>query len=159
MWQVRDRLKMLRIPYADLDLLFALLDTESAGSVNTDMFFRGCAKLRGPAMACDLHQLSIDLKHNLESCDQNYERIRRVNETLAVVLDNVDDMDINVMRSDIDFKDPVLAARQERPKGLKSEVVRGKWVMGPTEQSIWLDLEQKDKERDLAKKLNATWLG
>ena len=128
--EVRDRLKMLRMPFSvrglvsvalvltadgerdfepdhgpveDLDLLFTLLDTESKGTarnrlkpcqfglwescledpkVNTDMFFRGCAKLRtdsgpgtrhcdfdewsrGPAMACDLHQLSIDLKHNL----------------------------------------------------------------------------------------------
>ena len=27
---------MLRIPYADLDLLFALLDTDCTGSVNTD---------------------------------------------------------------------------------------------------------------------------
>ena len=81
---------------------------------------------RGPAMACDLHQLSIDLKHNLaafanfegrttvehknmnegtrtrcttlflkfgsqERCDHNSERIRQVNETLAIVLDHVDD--------------------------------------------------------------------
>lgn len=147
--QVRDRLKMLRIPFADLDLLFTLLDTDCTGNVNTDMFFRGCAKLRGPAMACDLHQLSIDLKQNLERCDHNSERIRQVNETLAIVLDHVDDMDISIMKSDVDFKDPVLAARQVRPKTSKSDVIRGRWLMpmAPNEQSMWMDLDRQAKER------------
>jgi len=154
--QVRDRLKMLRIPFADLDLLFTLLDTDCTGNVNTDMFFRGCAKLRGPAMACDLHQLSIDLKQNLERCDHNSERIRQVNETLAIVLDHVDDMDISIMKSDVDFKDPVLAARQVRPKTSKSDVIRGRWLMpmAPNEQSMWMDLDRQAKERELASKLN-----
>lgn len=154
--QVRDRLKMLRIPFADLDLLFTLLDTDCTGNVNTDMFFRGCAKLRGPAMACDLHQLSIDLKQNLERCDHNSERIRQVNETLAIVLDQVDDMDISIMKSDVDFKDPVLAARQVRPKTSKSDVIRGRWLMpmAPNEQSMWMDLDRQAKERELASKLN-----
>lgn len=154
--QVRDRLKMLRIPYADLDLLFALLDTDCTGSVNTDMFFRGCAKLRGPAMACDLHQLSIDLKANLERCDHNSERIRQVNETLAIVLDHVDDMDISIMKSDVDFKDPVLAARQVRPKTSKSDVIRGRWLMpmATNEQSMWMDLDRQAKDKELAVKLN-----
>lgn len=154
--QVRDRLKMLRIPFADLDLLFTLLDTDCTGNVNTDMFFRGCAKLRGPAMACDLHQLSIDLKQNLERCNHNSERIRQVNETLAIVLDHVDDMDISIMKSDVDFKDPVLAARQVRPKTSKSDVIRGRWLMpmAPNEQSMWMDLDRQAKERELASKLN-----
>ena len=154
--QVRDRLKMLRIPFADLDLLFTLLDTDCTGNVNTDMFFRGCAKLRGAAMACDLHQLSIDLKQNLERCDHNSERIRQVNETLAIVLDHVDDMDISIMKSDVDFKDPVLAARQVRPKTSKSDVIRGRWLMpmAPNEQSMWMDLDRQAKERELASKLN-----
>lgn len=154
--QVRDRLKMLRIPFADLDLLFTLLDTDCTGNVNTDMFFRGCAKLRGPAMACDLHQLSIDLKQDLERCDHNSERIRQVNETLAIVLDHVDDMDISIMKSDVDFKDPVLAARQVRPKTSKSDVIRGRWLMpmAPNEQSMWMDLDRQAKERELASKLN-----
>lgn len=154
--QVRDRLKMLRIPFADLDLLFTLLDTDCTGNVNTDMFFRGCAKLRGPAMACDLHQLSIDLKQNLERCDHNSERIRQVNETLAIILDHVDDMDISIMKSDVDFKDPVLAARQVRPKTSKSDVIRGRWLMpmAPNEQSMWMDLDRQAKERELASKLN-----
>lgn len=154
--QVRDRLKMFRIPFADLDLLFTLLDTDCTGNVNTDMFFRGCAKLRGPAMACDLHQLSIDLKQNLERCDHNSERIRQVNETLAIILDHVDDMDISIMKSDVDFKDPVLAARQVRPKTSKSDVIRGRWLMpmAPNEQSMWMDLDRQAKERELASKLN-----
>ncbi|CAE7276410.1 CACNA1D [Symbiodinium sp. CCMP2456] len=242
--EVRDRLKMLRMPFSvrglvsvalvltadgerdfepdhgpveDLDLLFTLLDTESKGTarnrlkpcqfglwescledpkVNTDMFFRGCAKLRtdsgpgtrhcdfdewsrGPAMACDLHQLSIDLKHNLaqERCDHNSERIRQVNETLAIVLDHVDDasgqvplmanagsseslavhvptdmsrhaeMDISIMKSDVDFKDPVLAARQVRPKTSKSDIIRGRWLIpvAHNEQSMWLDLDRQAK--------------
>lgn len=147
---------MLRIPFADLDLLFTLLDTDCTGNVNTDMFFRGCAKLRGAAMACDLHQLSIDLKQNLERCDHNSERIRQVNETLAIVLDHVDDMDISIMKSDVDFKDPVLAARQVRPKTSKSDVIRGRWLMpmAPNEQSMWMDLDRQAKERELASKLN-----
>jgi len=149
-------MRMLHIPFADLDLLFTLLDTDSTGNVNTDMFFRGCAKLRGSAMACDLHQLSIDLKQNLERCDHNSERIRQVNETLAIVLDQVDDMDISIMRSDVDFKDPVLAARQVRPKTSKSDVIRGRWLMpmAPNEQSMWMDLDRQAKERELASKLN-----
>lgn len=147
---------MLRIPFADLDLLFTLLDTDCTGNVNTDMFFRGCAKLRGPAMACDLNQLSIDLKQNLERCDHNSERIRQVNETLAIVLDHVDDMDISIMKSDMDSKDPVLAARQVRPKTSKSDVIRGRWLMpmAPNEQSMWMDLDRQAKERELASKLN-----
>ncbi|CAE7025495.1 unnamed protein product [Symbiodinium natans] len=148
--QVRDRLKMLKLPFSDLDLLFSLLDTECKGNVNTDMFFRGCAKLRGPAMACDLHQLSIDLKHNLERCDHNSERIRQVNETLAIVLDHVDDMDISIMKSDVDFKDPVLAARQVRPKTSKSDIIRGRWLIpvAHNEQSMWFDLDRQAKLHD-----------
>mmetsp|Transcript_52735 Transcript_52735/g.98719 ORF Transcript_52735/g.98719 Transcript_52735/m.98719 type:complete len:603 (-) Transcript_52735:25-1833(-) len=148
--QVRDRLKMLRLPFSDLDLLFTLLDTDCSGTVNTDRFFRGCAKLRGPAMACDLHQLSIDLKHNLERCDHNSERIRQVNETLAIVLDHVDDMDINIMKSDVDAKDPVLAARQVRPKTSKSDVIRGRWLIpvAHNEQSMWLDLDRQAKTNE-----------
>jgi len=154
--QVRDRLRMLRIPFRDLDLLFTLLDTECTGSVNTDMFFRGCAKLRGPAMACDLHQLSIDLKHNLDRCDLNSERIRQVNESLAMVLDNVDDMDIHIMKCDVDFKDPVLAARQVRPKMSKSDRIRGRWFLpvASNEQSMWMDIDKQAHDKELQLKIS-----
>lgn len=38
------------------------------------------------------------------------------------------------MKSDVDFKDPVLAARQVRPKTSKSDVIRGRRSVRGTEK-------------------------
>eukprot|EP00931_Biecheleriopsis_adriatica_P005041 TRINITY_DN106609_c0_g1_i1.p1 TRINITY_DN106609_c0_g1~~TRINITY_DN106609_c0_g1_i1.p1 ORF type:complete len:625 (-),score=119.53 TRINITY_DN106609_c0_g1_i1:56-1900(-) len=144
-YQVRDRLKLLQIPFADLDLLFTLLDVDGNGTVNTDMFFRGCAKLRGPAMACDLHQLSIDLNTNLERLDENADQLRGVNHTLGTVLDQVDEMDACILKNeDQDTKDPVLTCRQGRTRVSKADTVRGRYVVpaARNEQNMWMDLDR-----------------
>merc|ERR1719401_1756613 len=57
---VRERMKVLEIPVADLEELFDTLDEHSAGEVETEKYFRGCSRLRGPALACDMHRMSVD---------------------------------------------------------------------------------------------------
>merc|ERR1712014_558652 len=61
---VKNRLDMLELPVRDLDLLFTLLDGDDIGLVPTDVFFRGCTRTRGQALASDLYQLTIDMQRN-----------------------------------------------------------------------------------------------
>eukprot|EP00440_Ansanella_granifera_P012542 gb/GFBE01013627.1/.p1 GENE.gb/GFBE01013627.1/~~gb/GFBE01013627.1/.p1 ORF type:complete len:622 (+),score=133.65 gb/GFBE01013627.1/:1-1866(+) len=148
-YKVRDRLKLLKIPFRDLDLLFTLLDVEGNGQVPTDMFFRGCAKIRGQAMACDLHQLSIDYNHSLDSCQEHSDRMRGINEVLAAVVDQVDEMDLSIMRDQAsDAKDPIVKCRQKRPKVSKADVIRGRCLvpLAMNEQNMWMDLDRLESK-------------
>eukprot|EP00930_Biecheleria_cincta_P040574 TRINITY_DN27795_c0_g1_i1.p1 TRINITY_DN27795_c0_g1~~TRINITY_DN27795_c0_g1_i1.p1 ORF type:complete len:671 (+),score=91.27 TRINITY_DN27795_c0_g1_i1:72-2015(+) len=127
---VRDRLRILLIPRVDLEMLFELLDTAemdqvgNKGQVNCDKFFRGVSKLRGPARAADLHQMSIDLSRAYASCSDMMDGVDNANSVLANVLDNMSVADIEIVRGERDTKDPVLLAR--RARGLKriSEDIR-----------------------------------
>merc|ERR1712039_711552 len=85
--RVRDRMKMLGIPFRDLDLLFSLLDEDGNGAIKTDAFFRGCCRLRGPAMACDLHHMSVDLGRNIDWATSEITSLHKVNDVLASLLD------------------------------------------------------------------------
>lgn len=143
-WEVRERLKMLQIPFADLDSLFALLDEENIGCVNIDMFFRACAKLRGQARAVDLHQLNIDLRGNMDRFDDGCSTVSDVNNILAKVLTIVDDIDVSVMHGDRDQKDPVFVRRQSRdPKGRAAQFDANRHLVDLTrpDRKLWQDFD------------------
>ncbi|CAJ1363356.1 unnamed protein product, partial [Effrenium voratum] len=125
-FRVRDRLRLLRIPFKDLEMLFQILDDESSGQVNADRFFRGVQRLRGQAAACDLHQMSVDLNRRLSWCDMHQSQVNYLNDHLAELVDTMDDMDGAVVRSDHDEKDPVLMSKRGRNKFVKSEQLRGR---------------------------------
>ncbi|CAE7628375.1 Scn11a [Symbiodinium sp. CCMP2456] len=74
--RVKDRLKLLHIPFKDLEMLFGILDDENDGEINTDKFFRGVERLRGQAAASDLHQMNIDLNKRLKWCDSHQKEAR-----------------------------------------------------------------------------------
>lgn len=114
--RVKDRLVLLGIPYKDLELLFTLLDDKDAGVVKTDIFFRGCSRLRGPAMACDLHQMSVDLSRNINWANDHIAKAKGINDQLGGLLDLVDTVDIDIVRAESDIQDPVIMARRDRPR-------------------------------------------
>ncbi|CAE7493900.1 Cacna1h [Symbiodinium pilosum] len=124
--RVRDRLKLLQLPFKDLEMLFDILDDDNGGNINTDRFFRGVERLRGQAAASDLHQMNVDLNKRLKWCDSHQKEVTDLNDHLAELLDAIDDMDGNIVRSDVDEKDPVLMAKRVRQKFVKSEQLRGK---------------------------------
>mmetsp|Transcript_10285 Transcript_10285/g.24719 ORF Transcript_10285/g.24719 Transcript_10285/m.24719 type:complete len:594 (+) Transcript_10285:67-1848(+) len=146
--RVRDRLKLLQIPFKDLELLFDILDDEHSGEINTERFFRGVERLRGQAAASDLHQMNIDLSKRLQWVGSHHKEVIDLNDHLAELLDAVDDMDGNIVRSDVDEKDPVLMAKRVREKFVKSEQLRGKnFKMGiePAKQfDAWEELRKKE---------------
>jgi len=109
---VRERLELLQLPPRDLDLLFTLLDNYGTGSVPTDQFFRGCARMKGPAKACDLHQLSIDLSRNIYSYGAADDSVRDVNNRMVGLLNMVDEVDREIVKGSDDAKDPVLQSRR-----------------------------------------------
>jgi voltage-gated sodium channel len=111
---VRRRMQVLELPIKDLDLLFAMLDEERKGSINIDVFFRGCARMRGPAMAADLHQMSIDLDRNISAAESIIQGTEGVNDVLERLINQLDVVEVDVVRADGDNKDPVLMARRER---------------------------------------------
>ncbi|CAK0899417.1 unnamed protein product [Prorocentrum cordatum] len=112
--KVRRRMQVLELPIKDLDLLFAMLDEERTGSINIDVFFRGCARMRGPAMAADLHQMSIDLDRNISTAENNIQATESVNDVLELLINQLDVVEVDVVRADSDDKDPVLMARPRR---------------------------------------------
>jgi len=114
--KVRRRMQVLEIPVKDLDLLFAMLDEERKGSINIDVFFRGCARMRGPAMAADLHQMSVDLDRNIRAAETTIQSTEAVNDVLERLINQLDVVEVDVVRADFDDKDPVLMARRERMK-------------------------------------------
>lgn len=133
---VRDRLFMLQIPYFDLEMLFELFDTAemdgagTRGSINCDKFFRGVSKLRGPAKAADLHQMSIDLSRANVTCSDNCNIFSESNEVLARVLDAINETDIAIIQADVDAKDPLLVKRRTRGVKKISDGVRAPYL-GP----------------------------
>mmetsp|Transcript_25395 Transcript_25395/g.46062 ORF Transcript_25395/g.46062 Transcript_25395/m.46062 type:complete len:628 (-) Transcript_25395:165-2048(-) len=122
--RVKDRLKMLQIPFKDLTMLFTLLDADDSGSINCDMFFRGVTRLRGQARASDVHQLSIDLNRCLTWCEESQAQVDDMNDQLASLLDNIGETDIEIVQGDRDDRDPVLANRRARPKEKISDRIR-----------------------------------
>jgi Ca2+-binding EF-hand superfamily protein len=147
--RVRDRLKFLSIPFKDLMMLFELLDESGSGNINTDMFFRGVSRLRGQAAASDLHQMSVDLRNNLDWCDDHLGQVETVNDCLGSLVDMIDDFDSVIVRSESDGKDPVLMQRRTRPKVSKGEALRGRpsyFMLGANapkgSKNVWLEFDE-----------------
>mmetsp|Transcript_80792 Transcript_80792/g.142489 ORF Transcript_80792/g.142489 Transcript_80792/m.142489 type:complete len:721 (-) Transcript_80792:116-2278(-) len=123
---VKARLEYLQLEVKDLVLIFHLLDDFHTGAVNTDKFFRAVARLRGPAKAADLFQLSLDLQRDLSWANVYNARLALVNDLLAEVVDRADEVDVEIIHGDNDFRDPVLVARRTRTKFSISAMLRGK---------------------------------
>jgi len=127
--EVRDRFQMLEIPIKDIYLLHELLDEDSSGKVETGMFFRGCARLHGSAMAIDLHQMSVDIDRHITLADVLLEKSQSANDELAELLNAVDGVDVDIVKGDADKKDPVLVARRGRARQPKANILRSSnWI-------------------------------
>lgn len=149
--RVRDRLRLLRIPFKDLEMLFGILDDEQARQVNTNKFFRGVQRLRGQAAACHLQQMNVDLGRRLVWCDQHQQEVNDLNDHLAELVDTLDDMDGSVVRSDVDEKDPVLMSKRFREKFVKSEQLRGNsFKSGMVQEKAynpWDDIKKQERHQ------------
>ncbi|CAE7862389.1 rplP, partial [Symbiodinium microadriaticum] len=159
-FRVRDRLKLLQIPYPDLEMLFLLLDEDNKGVIKCDYFFRGVAKLRGLAKAKDLHQLSIDLNRRMLWVDESTSKLSEANDILMDMVDHLDEMDTHIVKGESDGKDPVIAARRGREPVSKGRILRGVWKDGrPMRQGSknpWIDFEELQKEAKETRKKNAS---
>jgi len=111
---VRDRLALLDISIQDLNTLFDLLDEQQLGSISCTRFFRGCARLRGNAMACDLHRMSIDLSRYIQWTADLVGHNRNTNKRLSTLLYDIAGVDRDILKGEEDDHDPVLLARRDR---------------------------------------------
>jgi len=111
---VRDRLKVLDIPIKDLDQLFFVMDEEQTGEIDTERFFRGCSRLRGPALACDLHRMSVDFRRYIDWTDTLAGTQKELNSRLASLLRDMESVDRDIIKGDSDEWDPVLGSRRDR---------------------------------------------
>jgi len=125
---VRDRIKMLGISINDVYLLHELLDGNRTGKVDTTTFFRGCSRLQGPAMAFDLYQRSVDLKHYIYHADARIHRMDELNDTLAALLHDIEEVDTDIVKGDQDARDPVLAARRERSLRTQAQTLKNDYL-------------------------------
>mmetsp|Transcript_77113 Transcript_77113/g.223129 ORF Transcript_77113/g.223129 Transcript_77113/m.223129 type:complete len:602 (+) Transcript_77113:111-1916(+) len=116
---VLPRLDIVGIKVCDLDLLFSLLDVDHKGSVKAGAFFRGCMRIRGPALARDLNSLAVDMKRQITWLDDNEKKMDNINESMAKILDLLDGVDCNVIIGNDDSMDPVMKARRDRPAARK----------------------------------------
>merc|ERR1712224_728832 len=94
---VRDRLKVLDIPVKDLDQLFDVLDEENIGEIRTDHFFRGCSRLRGPALACDLHRMSVDFSRYIQWTNDLVDTTHSTNDRLRSLLHDMESVDRDIL--------------------------------------------------------------
>merc|ERR1740117_2440173 len=99
---VRDRMKLLDIPLKDLNQLFTVLDEEEIGEIKTASFFRACSRLRGPAMASDLHRLSVDVGRYINWTDDLVSKCKAANARLASLLRDMESVDRDIVKSDVD---------------------------------------------------------
>jgi hypothetical protein len=111
---VRDRLKVLDIPVKDLDQLFDVLDEENIGEIRTDHFFRGCSRLRGPALACDLHRMSVDFSRYISWTNDLVDTTHSTNDRLRRLLQDMESVDRDILKGESDEFDDVLKARRSR---------------------------------------------
>mmetsp|Transcript_57781 Transcript_57781/g.89893 ORF Transcript_57781/g.89893 Transcript_57781/m.89893 type:complete len:713 (-) Transcript_57781:22-2160(-) len=111
---VRGRMQLLDIPPKDLDMLFDTLDEGGTGEIKTEQFFRGCSRLRGPALACDMHRMSVDFSRYITRTDSLVELSKLTNEKLDALLTDIESVDRDIVRGIIDNVDPILKARRMR---------------------------------------------
>lgn len=111
---VKKTVNLLNMRGRDLDSLFMILDTDGKGVVKTDLFFRGCARLRGAAMARDLEILGNDLNRQCDYVDMNVSKVKTINDLMSGIVDVIEKTDKSVVRYDGDQEDPVIMARRQR---------------------------------------------
>lgn len=121
---IRRNIKLLGLTLADLDALFTILDDGGRGSINTDTFFRGCTRLRGPAMARDLHAMSMDFTRQIHTTNSQIKVVQNANDCIMGILDLFDMVDTEIVKSDTDVKDPVLASRRQHARIAKHSSLR-----------------------------------
>jgi len=114
--KVKKALSALGISITDLELLFSLLDEDGSGNIKTDMFFRGCTRLRGPAMARDLQTISVDLDRHVQTSTDHIKQLRHLNDDISSILDIIDTIEVDIVKDPQDEKDPVLQARRGRER-------------------------------------------
>jgi hypothetical protein len=144
--RVRDRLKILDIPCKDLDMLFDTLDEMGCGEIEVDKFFRGCSRLRGPALAADMHRMSIDFNRYNEWTDKLLESTKSTNERLESLLSDMTSVDRDIIKGESDELDPVLTKRRERSLKHGSIKRRGS-TLGQTGQTDQTEGERKPSKR------------
>jgi len=132
---VRDRLKVLDIPVKDLDQLFLVMDEEEVGEIDTERFFRGCSRLRGPALACDLHRMSVDFKRYIDWTDTLVAVQKDTNGKLASLLHDMESVDRDIIKGDSDEYDPVLGSRRERSYKKHVDMTAAQLLQQETERS------------------------
>jgi hypothetical protein len=113
---IRDRLNLLNFDLKDIYALFDMLDETGDGVVPNEKFFRGCARLQGEAMSCDLNHLQVDFARYTRWCQDLSGAQKDLNHTLHNLVADIEGMDRDILKSDHDAKDPVLLDRRQRHK-------------------------------------------
>jgi len=130
---VRNRMQLLGIRKKDMAFLFDLLD-EDTGSIPTNYFFRGCARISGPAMSRDLHNMSVDIARYIKWTGELTDVWRSTNDRLAELLAHMEELDLEIVKGDDDAKDPVLQARRAR---MRAGMHRGDVQKGRLKHTAW----------------------
>eukprot|EP00444_Apocalathium_aciculiferum_P069019 CAMPEP_0183578406 /NCGR_PEP_ID=MMETSP0371-20130417/141766_1 /TAXON_ID=268820 /ORGANISM="Peridinium aciculiferum, Strain PAER-2" /LENGTH=196 /DNA_ID=CAMNT_0025788831 /DNA_START=8 /DNA_END=594 /DNA_ORIENTATION=- len=122
--KVKKAVKQLGIPMKDLELLFDMLDEYGNHKIKTDVFFRGCTKLRGPAMARDLQHVTVDLDRHINTAGNHIRTLRNLNDSISNILDVIDSIETDIVKDPQDYRDPVVMARRGRKKESRSAYLR-----------------------------------
>lgn len=146
---VRDRLKVLDIPIKDLDQLFDVLDEEKLGEIRTDHFFRGCSRLRGAALACDLHRMSVDFSRYIQWTGDLVDSTKSTNDRLRSLLRDMESVDRDIIKDESDEFDPVLGIRRDRSMKKKNAQDNNSNLRMETKQSKPSSSGSKNKRKSL----------
>lgn len=95
--EVQRKLKLIELPVADAEELFAILDHDGSGELSVEEFIGGCVRLKGPAKSKDLLAVQMNLVSLIERLDtielqfgQIGERIRNVDSKLKLILEEAE---------------------------------------------------------------------
>jgi len=122
--KVRKALHELGIPVRDVHMLFDCLAEEQDKTVRIDVFFRGCTRLRGPAMARDLQHVHIDMGRHVETAGDHIRAVRSLNDSISAILDTIDGIETGIVKDPEDELDPILMARRSRNKQSRATFLR-----------------------------------
>jgi hypothetical protein len=132
---IRDRLSVLQLEHKDVYALFDLLDEANEGKIPNEKFFRGCARLHGEAMSCDLNHLHVDFGRYTRWCADLTMQQKELNHRLHDLVADIDCMDRDIVKSEHDARDPVLAARRHRHRDARHLDDLAKMSQASSEQS------------------------
>ena len=60
--EVERKLKLIELPVADAEELFAILDHDGSGELSVEEFIGGCIRLKGPAKSKDLLSVQVSIQ-------------------------------------------------------------------------------------------------